>query len=335
MHPRWRIGLFVAVAAVVGGWVAGSATLTVHSVAADLTGPDPTQHEHTIDGHSAPVASPPVSPEMTSLRGTAVDGEVHTDDQDHLVVSRGLRRFFDYILTTSGEVSVAQLRGAVAAGGEHLPASAQTELLAAFDRYQAYRKHAHLALGGEVPGHDIAALSTTLDTLHALRVDRLGPKMAEAFFGPEEAVQRVDLRRGEILSDPTLTVEARAAALEAAEAGLPESVRAARKASLRLQRLSQQTTQLREAGASPESVHAFREAELGTEAANRLAALDQRRAQWQARLKAFEHARDQILSTPDLTPEARNASVQELLIQEFSAPEQVRVRAQLRAPSAH
>lgn len=63
------------------------------------------------------------------------------------------------------------------------------------------------------------------------------------------------------------------------------------------------------------------------EAADRLAAHDERRAVWERRLAAYRSARDAITADAGLDPAARDAEIETLRARLFDARERIRVRA--------
>jgi hypothetical protein len=102
-----------------------------------------------------------------------------------------------------------------------------------------------------------------------------------------------------VLRDPGLAEEERAARLAAMEAELPESAREARAAATAALTLRRDETRLRAEGASDAEIGALREARFGPEAAARLAALDQARAAWSARVSAYRAERERVRRPDD------------------------------------
>ena len=85
--------------------------------------------------------------------------------------------------------------------------------------------------------------------------------------------------------------------------------------------------EVREAGGSAEDVYALREQAVGADAAGRLAALDQRRAEWEGRVDAYRAARSAIDADASLTLVQREAVIEDLRAQHFDESERLRVRA--------
>ena len=259
---------------------------------------------------------PPLPP---ALEGTSPDGALETDDTAHLVVSLRLRQFFDYFLIASGEEPRVRLRARIiAAIHERLAEPAADEARAILDRYLAYRTR-------------VRRSAPDLRALHALRWRVLGPEVAEAFFGVEEAAATVALERRAIAADPGLSAAEQESRLAALEERLPEPVRAARAEAVAPLRLLHEEEALRASGASVADIQALREQTVGREAAARLAALDRERGAWQARLDDYRIARAAIDQNPTLDTAGHTRAIDALRAARFTAPERLRVAALDRA----
>jgi lipase chaperone LimK len=271
-------------------------------------------------------------PLPSSLRDTEVDGWIGADDSGHLVVTPGARWFFDYFLSATGEESTDEIRARIGAEIEkRLPVEAAREASDLLDRYLAYRERVR-ALDDAGPTGDLAE---RLRDLHRIRVETFGDADAGAIFGEEEQVQALDIERRAVLSDETLTPEERERRLDEIEAKLPESVRQSRSEATAALRLTRDEQMLRDAGGSPEDVRALREQRFGSQAADRLAALDAERADWQARLEDYRRARQRIANDSSLGDDARSRAVESLIAERFGSAERARVKALDEAQSSH
>jgi lipase chaperone LimK len=260
-----------------------------------------------------------------SLRGTEVDGALVAGDDGALVVGPDLRRFFDYFLSASGEeepgVLAQRLRDEVDA---RLPADAAARARELLERYLTYRERARRLAESEA--HP-ASLSDRWDAVRALRREVFGEKDAEALFGDEEAEVFVALAERGIGRDPALSAAEREEQRTALEAQLPEEARRAREEATSVLRLRREEASLRAAGAGVEEVRALREQQFGAAAADRLADLDRRRADWQRRVDDYRRARAAIDADVTLSPAERSRALADLLEESFSATERLRVEA--------
>jgi lipase chaperone LimK len=270
-----------------------------------------------------PAAS--LGPRPESLRGTEVDGALRTDADGRFLPGPETIRLFDYFFSASGEEPDDVIRGRIALHVlEHLPPDAAAEAIAVLDRYLSFRRAAReLAASERVPGD----LERRWQWVRELRREHFGPELEAALYGEEEARTLVDLERREVLRDQSLSREEREQRLAALEERLPERVRAARRRAEAPLRVRREVERLRESGASEAEVFAARQRAFGAAAAERLAALDRRRADWQERLAAYRSERDALLADPDLSAQEREAALETLRRSTFAAEELARVRA--------
>ncbi len=205
------------------------------------------------------------------------------DEAGDLVVGPEVLRLFDYYLSATGEERTPALHARIVAAihrrieGDR----ARGQAVALLDTYLGYREATRrLRPEGDDPGARFVAVK-------ALRRSHFGEAVAEKLFGPEERALAVALEQRRALTDPALSPADRERRLEEAEAHLPTAAREARAAATRPLRERSEEEDMRAAGASDEDVRAYRVAQDGEEAADRLADLDRRRAEWQGRLAAF------------------------------------------------
>jgi len=244
------------------------------------------------------------------MRGSQPDGAIRFDEADRLVIDRALRLRFDYWLTGLGEVSLDGLR-------ERLRRSLLNDLdsdqiqrvLTEFDLYAEYLQAADELLPPVFGSPRERHLA-----LMALQRQPLGESRADAWFGDQNryidrtlAAMDGDLIAGNPAEDPWADELLDATRHHSALALGGQSVRET---------------------LSPEVLDAQRRRMFGDAAADRLAALDARRAEWEDRLNRFTRARQRLLeqSGPD-----RQAALNALLEQSFDPAEQRRVLALLDA----
>jgi len=255
-----------------------------------------------------------------SLRDTAVDAELRFDEQGHLLPDIGLRHYFDYFLSTIGELDLAGIHAALLADLEQRldpDQAAQARLL--FERYLEYLGALDHLAPAATPGE-------RFEQLFQLRRHTLGEDLADGFFAQEERYTRAVLEEQAILADPTLSLAERQQALARTHADLPETLRATREQTIAHHIALEQQQQFERQALDAEQRHHERAALFGEEAAQRLADLEQSRAQWQSRIGDYRQQREQILvHTTD--PEQRQTQLRQLRESLFDAPEQRRIEA--------
>lgn len=281
-----------------------SGTVVSSGVGGDLADPDPRAEPREA---SSPA---PSAGAADSLRDTEVDGAAALDAQGRPRADRELRRLFDYFLARSGERPPEAIRSALAA---HLHArlapAALATVLAWYDAYVALERDS-VALAQAAGGADAA-----FARVRALRRERLGEELAQAFYAQEEtdyelARQRGALR-GALLADRDLDAAERArglAELERAAAAAP-----ALRDSAQLHDALAQNRRFERDGTDAAARYALREAQYGAQAAQRLAELDRRRADWQLRLRSYAAQRQRVLAEGGLDEAQRRRRLDALL----------------------
>lgn len=263
-----------------------------------------------------------VPPPAGSLVGTTPDGILVADAAGRFVATPSALRLFDHFLSASGEEPLATMLARIAAEiDRQLPASAHADAHALLRRHLAYRAAAR-ELHAE--GLDDQDLETRHQRLRELRREHFGPD-AERLFAEEEQTARVALALRRLARDETLSETERAERRAALEEALPENVRRANRAARLPAELARRERELLASGATPGALQALREELVGRDAAERLEALDARRAHWQRRIEAYRLERDLALQGAE--PTEADAIVARIRSLHFQGPERARVAA--------
>lgn len=266
----------------------------------------------------------------TSLQGTEVDGNLEIDAAGHLKITAGIRRLFDYFLSAVGEEPLDTLLKRIRAYLHHtLPATAAAEAERLLDSYVGYRR-ALEAIPQVQTGSgqmDIDAIRRQMQQVQALRSQFFTPDVIAAFFGNDDAYDRYTLERLAILQDKSLTPEQRATRLAALEQQLPAGMRDSMKVINQVQNLNALTQEWKQRGGSPAELRQIRESVVGTEATDRLEALDRENAQWDQRMNGWFAERAAILANTSLSDQDRQAQVESLRNDRFNDTERIRVKS--------
>lgn len=222
---------------------------------------------------------------LKTFRGASVDGALRTNHKGELIVDMQLRYWIDFYLSARGEMELADIVAAMHAEMARLPQPGQGQAIDILEDYLGY-----LAALGEfdeetqkrLSGGDFDSMVARLEWQERLRREWMEPLVVDAFFAADESLDRYTLQRLRIQQQG-----GDAAALAAAEAELPEEIRQLREKAERITTMRQTEAQLRESGADSSEIQAWRVQEFGTEAAQRLAEADARKAQWQNRLREY------------------------------------------------
>lgn len=256
-----------------------------------------------------------------SLRGTQVDGGVRLDANGQPIADRDLRRLFDYFLTRLGEQSPEAIRAAVLAhvSSGFAPAVA-AKVMAWFDAYVALERDTV-----EI-GKRYRDLEEATQQVRALRRERLGAALAEAWYGDEERYLDYTLARQKLQRDRTLSEAERQRRLSELDQRLTPDRLALRDESEALDAAVSQSRQFEERHTDAATRYAEREATFGREAAQRLGELDARKAQWRDRLRTYAAQRQRVLEDGSLNDAQRQQRL-DALLQPFDANERRRVDA--------
>jgi lipase chaperone LimK len=309
--------LGVAAIFAVGYWLETprlwSAPVISSGPASRISDPD-LSGDRTADANPTDVAS---ETQGDSLRDTDVDGAVRLDVQGQPIPDRELRRLFDYFLTRSGEQSPEAIRSALLAHLQsRLAPHALATVLAWFDAYLLLEHDSvTLAQAGDDSAHAFARV-------RSLRRERLGDALADAWYADEERAFEVADARRKLLAERGLSDTERKRRL--AELGAESADTASQSA--QLNSALQQNREFELAGVDAATRYAEREAQFGPEAAQRLGELDQRRSQWQLRLRSYAAQRQSVLADNALSQSQRQQRLDALLAR-FDSNEQRRVDA--------
>lgn len=263
-----------------------------------------------------------------SLRGTTVDGHARQEG-GQLVVDDRLRELFDYYLSSYGERTLEQIEAEIVAElGRRLSPAAAAEARRVLKRYLDF-KRALVALDQDpkIAGNGLAAVRARLDAVAALRARFFSPAEARAMFGLEENYARDALARLEVQQDQSLSAADKARKIADIDAMAPPEIRLAREAPMQQVNLAQAVETARARGADAAEVHRLRAANVGVEAADRLASVDREEQAWQQRIVLWRGDRDRILADPALDASARDVQLQRLNDERFSVEEQRRLGA--------
>lgn len=287
----------IALVAVGAGWLA--------------LGPSAVDAPRTTAPAAATTAIAPSSPAPRPATTAAAPDALLTSD---------LIALFDQVLAEAQADSKATLMArAPALLAKHLREDWRVRALGLLERYVDMQE----ALRTLQPpaANDPAFLRRSLEAREAVRRQYFAPEEIEGLFGDQIRQDQFMAEKMELLSNPGLTPEQRAAALAQSEqAWLSPAQREVRKDAVAHLDVMRQTEALQARGASPQERFAARSEAYGYEVARGLATLDQETQEWNARLDRYASA-----------PEAEQARLRETL---FNESERLRLSGALAMRSA-
>jgi lipase chaperone LimK len=286
----------------------------------------------TAGNRNSPPREPPKQalPLDDTVKNIAIDGAIRVDMNGNLVFDRDLRRFMDFFIgLTRSQDDEAAMRDRMrqAMVEREVPGAIREDVMEALDRYLDYREAAgnlETRMGEVTPEQT----RHVLNQLKQLRRSHLGEAMTEGFFGREQQRIENQLARQRIENNPDLSAAEKRERLLDLEGQMPEHVQQVRERSRTYNTLREKTRRMREDGASDAEIHALRSRELGAEAADQLAELDEERARWQQRLERYQREKQRIRSNDSLTESDRRQALERLRSEHFdSEAERRRARA--------
>lgn len=285
-----------------------------------------------------------------SLKGTLMHQSLQVDEHGDLRISSDIKRVFDYFLSTIEEEELDVILARIDEYLNHYldePALSQSkqvlaqyiELKQALYDFELSRSETLKTImeSGELmadKGRYLQLLKEQLSAQSELRSQHLDAEVYEAFYASEEAYDQYSLARLLVDADKDLSADEKASRLAQIDAQAPSEIIDARKEAQITDDLKARVAQVEQAGGGYEEIRAVRVDMFGTEAADRFDALDQERAQWQARLDSFLEQRQEIMSLEGLSVEERQAQVDILRASQFDSREQIRVKVYERKADA-
>lgn len=231
----------------------------------------------------------------SSLRGASLDGNWGEVGPQGLKPSLALRHRFDQLLTTTGELTSAEIRAMVQTLAERDLGSDAAQVMAVWDRYEALRQTPRKT---QPDPNDLQKWLQLLREQQALRRQILGEEWATAFFADDEAYFVAAVQR----------------AMENQRSPKP---------------IPSEPWESPPAGVSAEQWHEYRQKTLGREAAERLAVLDAQQAEWEQRLNSARQIQAALATRPELSELQRAQELERWVAERFSGKEQLRARALL------
>lgn len=243
------------------------------------------------------------APFARSLEGTDIDGALKADANGRLIVDLGTRDFFDYFLSTVGEVSpeIALERIRALAFG-HLPHEAARQAMALLDQYLDYKQQA-LALQAAPldparqndPAYQQQMLEKAFTDLQQLRQTVFSPDAHRAFFGMEEAYGEYTLATLDIARRTDLTDGAKTALIDWHRNQLPEPLLQTERRLLETNEENRQRMETMKTADSPENAgQQLMDLGMAPDAAADVTAYLREREDFDARYRQYSEALAQL-----------------------------------------
>lgn len=269
-------------------------------------------------------------PFVRSMDGTRPDGDLKVTAGDALVVDASWRRLFDYYLSAVGEKPLDAIRQEIEQElDRRLKPAAAKDAKRLLARYLDYKRAlVELEKRPHMAGPSVAAARARLSGMQDLRARYFSTTETQGMFGFDDAYDTDAVTRLEISQDQSLTAAQKKDKLAAVDRALTPELRAEREAPMRIIKLEESVSKMREQGASQDDIYRMRAAALTPEAAARLADVDTEEAAWKSRIASYLVERKTLLAANAQLAEAERATaLQQLRQVRFTADEQMRLAA--------
>lgn len=271
--------------------------------------------------------------DITSLKGTDIDGAYPVDAQGRLVLSDDIKHRFEYFLSLMGEFPQKDVLQLVRDDIKlNLKEPALSEAMALFENYIHY-KRTLVALEQQLqsPEHyevnDIERMRAQLDALRNLRQQHLGDDVADAFYGFDDVYDDYMLNHIEIINNRQLTSEEKQQQLSSLQEQLPPGLQTMREDTQRISHAFQTVEKMKQDGATTDDVFQYNSQQFGQQAAFRLQELEGQRAEWSERIDDYLWAKADIEKDSNLSQQEKQQAIQSLQQDKFSANERKRLSA--------
>ncbi len=302
--------------------LAGAALLAVGTIGLTLywqwptDTPVPVAAEVPAAAALEPIVTPPAAPApiqaavpgrrvsqplVPGMADTEIDGELKTDAAGNLLFALGVRDYFDYFLSFADQAGLEASVGAlVADASSRLQEPALGQLSRLLADYLDYKRASMALLQQPLslqqqmqPEGRQMALRQAFDSLAQLRREHLSAAAVEAFFGAEEAYAHYTLDSIALLAREDLDPAAKAGAVEALRAQLPEAMRASETRQAQAQSQQIEAERLWREGAGEEEVRQFLGMTYDPPTVERLLAEQNAERAWQQRYAGY---REELLA---------------------------------------
>jgi len=254
-------------------------------------------------------------PLPSSLQDTEFDGGVLTDLEGQVILDQNLRRLFDYLLSSVGELNLDQIHALLK---EHLVQQLSfTQAQQVLDLFQRYVQY--LDAVGQMTGSDLLARH---ESIKILRRNFFDENLSEAFFGIDEQYADYTIERMLIESDKNLSESEKTRLFNELEAQMPSRLLETQLNATQHHQVISDTRILDEIGANQTQRFDFRAEVYGEDVATRLAQLDTERQNWLAQKDYYLQHRAAIEVNAELNQTQRSSA----LIALFKGMDEAQIR---------
>jgi lipase chaperone LimK len=268
-----------------------------------------------------------------SLSDSPLPSALDTNEHGELIINMKVKRLFEFYLSAMGEETLAEcilrIRHALA---QQLPEAELAKGLEILEGFLQYQNHI-----GEIKNnfsaryddqiYDLERIKEMKQTVRESRSLFLSQETSLAFYQQEDEYDDYMIKKVAIRANRELTAEQKQIEYERLNQESPAWISQQEQQASLINTVKTQEKSLRESGADESAIHELRVANYGEQAAQNLAALDQKRAQWAARVSQYRLESESILLNANYTQVEKNQLLQDIRQQHFSGSELIRISA--------
>lgn len=255
-------------------------------------------------------AQPPALPQ--SLLNSVLPQLPQVDHNDQLIINIQLKNFYEFYLSAVGEISIEQVILLCQQHLQQLPGAAAQQAIEIFKNYvssinataELKNKH-HEQYTGDQKGYQQLQIlaQAVIDT----RQLYLSPEVYHAFYGNQDAYDRLMLSKMKITQNTDLSPAEKRAMIEQEVQNSPEWLKHSENKSNVLNK------------------KAINRDNLDAQQTARLAQLDQKRNSWETRVNDYRREQQRLINHPDYNEADKKHLISDLRKQYFEGGELLRI----------
>ena len=175
-------------------------------------------------------------------------------------------------------------------------------------------------------GPDISVIRDIKQAIRDSRSEFFSGDVIESLYSGEDEYDDYMMSKAEILNDRSLSLEEKNAELALLNQNTSDELIQSQNQANQLSQVRHSVNDLREQGASDDEINLYREQQLGSDVAERLRALDEKRNAWKTRVDDYRLALADIESMDSYSSEQKMHMVEALRSEHFDEREVLRIR---------
>mgnify|MGYP000069983635 CR=1 FL=1 len=267
-----------------------------------------------------------------SLSDAPKPASLETDLQGNLIINKRVQHLFEFYLMAMGEEPFENIIARIKHDlSSQLNADAYLIANNLLEGYLQYRNNIGIiknqyAEQATISGTSMALIKEIKLAIRDSRSAFLPDEAISSFYSKEDDYDDYMISKAQILNNKALSVEQKRVELILLDENTPIELIQAQNGMNQLSKVRNSVSDLRKLGANDEDIYLYREQELGTDVADRLASLDTERQVWQARVNTYRVELANIESMDAYSKDEKHRMIEALRNEHFDEQEILRVR---------